>query len=117
MVSMRALLIHLDADGKLGGRVEHILVGHHLEAQAVERIRGVGEQFPQEHLPVVPRMDQDIEQLPGFRLEVKGLGIIWLSLDLCPSWFLLSKQRLELLIVMGLRCTHFISQQSTRSKS
>ena len=49
-----ALLAALARGHRHGGGVEHILVGHHLEAQAVERIGSIGEQFPQEHLAVPP---------------------------------------------------------------
>ncbi len=48
-------------------RIEHVLIGHHLEAQAVERVGRIREQFPQEYFAVfVQRMDQNIKQL--FRL-------------------------------------------------
>ena len=55
--------------------VEHILVGDHLEAQAVQCVRRVREQFAQEDLPVlVQRMDQDVQQLPGLCLEGELFG-------------------------------------------
>jgi hypothetical protein len=64
-------------NGKLRRRVEHILVGHHLEAQTVEGVGSIGKQLPEEDLAVfIQGMDQDIEQLFGFCFEVKGLRFV-----------------------------------------
>ena len=71
------LLIRSDVDLQIDARVEDLVVGQHLEADAVERVGGIREQFAQKDLPVfVQGMDQDIEQLPGLGLEGKAFGFI-----------------------------------------
>ncbi len=56
--------------------------GERLEAQAVERVRGVGDQLAQEDLLVgVERVDDDVEELLGLRLEGVGGCVHGLSLN------------------------------------
>ena len=56
--------------------------GERFEAQAVERVRGVGDQLAQEDLLVgVERVDDDVEELAGFRLEGMGGCVHGLSLN------------------------------------
>jgi len=53
------------------------VIRQHLEADAVERVGSVREQFPQKDFPVfIKGMDQYIQELPGFGFEGKTFGFI-----------------------------------------
>ena len=64
-----------DVDHELSVRVQYLTVGEHLEVDARQGVRCVGDQFAQEDFPVgVEGMDQDVEQLASFGLESGGGG-------------------------------------------
>lgn len=63
--------IEIESDGELGFGVEHLAVGEHLKLQAMQRVRSVREQLPQEDLPLgVEGICQDVQQLAHFGLEL-----------------------------------------------
>src|SRR5699024_9751174 len=53
-----------------------ILVAERLDSQFVQRVGSVGDQLTQEDVLVrIDRMDHQLEQLAGFRLELECLGL------------------------------------------
>ena len=57
-----------------------IVVGEHLELDAVERVRGVRDQLAQEDLAVgVERVRQDVQELLDLGAEGKWGGRCWLN--------------------------------------
>ena len=71
------LLIRRNVHPQLHPGVQYLVVGQHLEADAVERIGSVREQLAQEDFPVfIQGMDQYIQELAGFGLEGITFGFI-----------------------------------------
>ena len=69
------VLVELDGDPEVRVFGGERIVLQALEAKAVDGVGGVGNQLAQENLPVgVQRVDHQLEQLPGLRLEAAGLG-------------------------------------------
>ncbi|OPZ22608.1 MAG: hypothetical protein BWZ10_00369 [candidate division BRC1 bacterium ADurb.BinA364] len=65
------VLVDFDANMRVARKRLEILVGERFEAQAVQGVGGVGNQFAQENFLVgIDRVDHQIEQLPGLGLEL-----------------------------------------------
>jgi hypothetical protein len=77
-------VLNRDRNSQLGVRVDHVVIGQHLELDAVQRIRRVRDQLAQENLAVgVERVRQNIEQLFDLGAIFKRFDWVWL-------WFLSS---------------------------
>ena len=70
------LLVKGHPNGEVVVLAHQFRLADRLEAQTVDRIRCVGDQFPQKHLPVgVQGVNHQLQQLLGFGLEAEGLGL------------------------------------------
>ena len=70
------LRVGIDGDGELAASLQQLGTRQRLEAQLVERVRGVGNQLAQEDfLVAVERMDHQLEQLLDLRLKAQGLRL------------------------------------------
>ncbi len=77
------VFIDRDVDFQFCLGVQHVLVGEHFEAQPVEGVGGVREQFAQEDFAVfVKGVDEDVKELFGFGFEGEGFGhdhLVWVG--------------------------------------
>src|SRR5690606_19497847 len=66
------LLVDLDLDVQVRGVDLQVLVAECLELELVQRVRRVGDEFPEEGVLVrIHRVDQQIQQLTSLRLELE----------------------------------------------
>ena len=74
-VSVRGLLVGLELDVQVGHVGAELVVAERSEPQLVQRVGGVGDQLAQEDVLVrVDRVDHQLQQLAGLRLELERLG-------------------------------------------
>jgi hypothetical protein len=67
--------VGIDADGEFGVLGHQLAVRDGRKAQPVAGIRGVGDELPQEDLPVaVERVDHELQELTHLRLKAVGLA-------------------------------------------
>ena len=73
----RALLpVNLDGDVQIADVRLQVLVTKHFQPQLVQRVGGVGDQFPQEDvLARVDRVDHQLQQLTRLRLELERFNL------------------------------------------
>ena len=80
-----AIVCNRDTPGRLvGGNVDlkgkvpvkDLIFSQLSQTKLLQCIRGIGNQLPNEDFPVgVERMDNDIQQLPNFRMKFSGLSL------------------------------------------
>ena len=67
--------VEIDTDPQLGIVAEQLAVRERREAELVDGVRRVGDEFPQENLPVrVQGVHHEVQELLGFGLEAQGFG-------------------------------------------